>query len=145
LLDRRFAIANPLARIKNRSARPPCGPTAIYSRLEKRPALHERRTPMNTDHRLCYLLLSLALLSTAVTSVTAQAPVTKAPADQPAIKSHVRVVLVDVVVTRDKGEPVLDLRKEDFQIIENGKPQIKENCNQRFKTPAVSISCDGEA
>jgi VWFA-related protein len=35
-----------------------------------------------------------------------------------------RVVLVDVVVTNNKGESILALRKEDFQIAEDGKPQV---------------------
>jgi VWFA-related protein len=41
----------------------------------------------------------------------------------PVIKSEVRIVLVDVVVTRGKGEPVVGLRKEDFQVSEDGRPQ----------------------
>ena len=39
------------------------------------------------------------------------------------IKSRVRLVLVDVVVTNGKGEAVTGLHKNDFQILENGKPQ----------------------
>ncbi|MBV8515461.1 MAG: VWA domain-containing protein, partial [Acidobacteria bacterium] len=42
---------------------------------------------------------------------------------QPAIRSDVRMVLVDVVVTGVKGQPVGGLKKEDFQVSEDGKPQ----------------------
>jgi VWFA-related protein len=47
------------------------------------------------------------------------------PADQqqPTIKSDVRIVLVDVVVTGAKGQTASGLKKEDFQISEDGKAQ----------------------
>jgi VWFA-related protein len=42
---------------------------------------------------------------------------------QPTIKSEVRIVLVDVVVTGAKGQAASGLKKEDFQISEDGKAQ----------------------
>jgi len=42
---------------------------------------------------------------------------------QPTFKSNVRVVLVDVVVTNSKDEPVTGIKKEQFQVFEDGKPQ----------------------
>jgi VWFA-related protein len=39
------------------------------------------------------------------------------------IKSKVRLVLVDVVVTNGKGDAVTGLYKEDFEVLEDGKPQ----------------------
>jgi VWFA-related protein len=44
-------------------------------------------------------------------------------AQQAAIKSDVRMVLVDVVVTGAKGQPASGLKKEDFQVSEDGKAQ----------------------
>src|SRR5215472_7996592 len=41
----------------------------------------------------------------------------------PTVKAKVREVLVDVVVTDSKGEPVPGLKKEDFEVSEDGKPQ----------------------
>jgi len=41
----------------------------------------------------------------------------------PTIKTEARIVLLDVVVTEAKGQPVVGLRKEDFQISEDGRPQ----------------------
>ena len=43
--------------------------------------------------------------------------------DQPAFKATTREVVVDVVVTEGKGEAVNGLRKEQFQVFEEGKPQ----------------------
>jgi VWFA-related protein len=43
---------------------------------------------------------------------------------QPAIKADVRIVLVDVVVTGAKGTTASGLKKEDFQVSEDGKAQV---------------------
>src|ERR1700759_784043 len=40
------------------------------------------------------------------------------------IKSDVRIVLVDVVVTGAKGLPAAGLEREDFHISEDGKAQV---------------------
>lgn len=45
------------------------------------------------------------------------------PGQGAAIKSEVRIVLVDVVVTNGNGRPVSGLRKDDFQVVEDGRPQ----------------------
>jgi VWFA-related protein len=71
-------------------------------------------------HR-CWLL-GLVLLASGVSLSHAQsAPGTAG--QSPVIKSEVRIVLVDVVVTQGKGEPVAGLRKENFQVSEDGRPQ----------------------
>ncbi|HEY2822977.1 MAG TPA: VWA domain-containing protein [Candidatus Acidoferrum sp.] len=44
-------------------------------------------------------------------------------AQQPTIKSEVRMVLVDVVVTGAKGQAASGLKKEDFHVSEDGKAQ----------------------
>ncbi len=41
----------------------------------------------------------------------------------PVFKTNARAVVVDVVVTKSNGEAVPALRKESFEIIEDGKPQ----------------------
>lgn len=41
----------------------------------------------------------------------------------PTLKTKVREVLVDVVVTDNKGSPIPSLKEEDFQVLEDGKPQ----------------------
>ena len=39
------------------------------------------------------------------------------------IRAQTRLVLVDVVVTDKKGQPITGLRAEDFTVEENGKKQ----------------------
>jgi VWFA-related protein len=39
------------------------------------------------------------------------------------IRINVRLVPVDVIVTDDRGRPVMDLKRDDFQIFENGRLQ----------------------
>ena len=60
----------------------------------------------------------------AVASVQAQNSSSQTNSVQvPTIKTEARIVLVDVVVTQGKGEPVVGLRKDDFQVSEDGRPQ----------------------
>src|SRR5258708_21832869 len=42
---------------------------------------------------------------------------------QTVFKSTTRLVVLDVVVTDDKGQPVTGLKSEDFTVKENGEPQ----------------------
>ena len=44
-------------------------------------------------------------------------------ADAPVFRTGVNVVRVDVIVTDKSGEPVTDLKAEDFQVSENNQPQ----------------------
>ena len=53
--------------------------------------------------------------------VSAQTPADSST--QPTFKTTAREVVVDVVVTEGKGEAVNGLRKDQFQIFEDGKPQ----------------------
>src|ERR1700693_4842233 len=55
--------------------------------------------------------LTLLFVSSAVT------------AQEPAIRSDVKEVLVPVVVTDRHGHHVQNLKKSDFQVLEDGKPQ----------------------
>lgn len=66
---------------------------------------------------LCCLLLPWSGAS--FPSAAAQS----SPQSLPTIKTRVQRVLVDVVVTNDKGDAVTGLGKEDFEVEENGKPQ----------------------
>jgi VWFA-related protein len=54
-------------------------------------------------------------------SLSAQTPA--GSSEQPIFKATTREVVVDVVVTEGKGEAVNGLRKQQFQILEDGKPQ----------------------
>jgi VWFA-related protein len=47
--------------------------------------------------------------------------------ENPSLKVTTRIVLVDVVATNGKNEPVTDLAASDFTVFENGKPQQVSN------------------
>jgi VWFA-related protein len=55
------------------------------------------------------------------------------------IKSKVRLVLVDVVVTNGKGDAVTGLQKQDFEILEDGKPQIISTFEEHHGAPPTQI------
>lgn len=75
-----------------------------------------------TSRRICYLLWPLAA-AFVIAPLHAQAPAPSASATIPKIKVETRVVLLDVVVTNHKGETIPNLRREDFNIEEDSKPQ----------------------
>jgi VWFA-related protein len=63
-------------------------------------------------------VLSVALVLLFTTAATPQAPGPK-----PSFPAQTEVVTVDVVVTDRAGAPVVDLRREDFTVSEDGVPQ----------------------
>ena len=75
---------------------------------------------MNARIRLVALIVFLA--GTALTA--GQTPTPQPPQQQqPTFKVQVDYVEVDIVVTDKQGNIVRDLKKEDFQVLEDGKPQ----------------------
>ncbi len=56
---------------------------------------------------------------------------------QPTFKAGINFVRVDVIVTDHKGNPVMDLKPEDFQVWEDGKPQTVESF-KLFKIDALT-------
>ena len=63
------------------------------------------------------LLLGLSL------AASSQPPPAQDNSPVATLKANVREVLVDVVVMDSKGNPVPALKNEDFQVLEDGKPQ----------------------
>ena len=59
-----------------------------------------------------------------IVGFAAQNPVNNNGSATTTIKSEVQLVLVDAVVTGADGKPVEGLPKEEFQVFENGKPQV---------------------
>jgi VWFA-related protein len=55
------------------------------------------------------------------------------------IKTKVRLVLVDVVVTNGKGDAVTGLHKDDFQVLEDGKPQAISTFEEHHGPPPTQI------
>ena len=53
---------------------------------------------------------------------------------------EVRVANVDVVVTDRTGHPVHGLTKDDFEILENGKPQTITNFYEVGSAPSLPLT-----
>lgn len=60
-------------------------------------------------------------------------------ASAPTFKSKVQVVLVDVVVTNSKGNPVPALEKQDFQVFEDGRPQSISFFQEHSVAPVAPV------
>jgi len=96
--------------------------------------------------RLLVLLLALFTAPSAYTRPTGQAGAQPASsqastdtAQSPTtLRTNTRLVVVDVVATDGKGQPVPDLKAEDFTILEDGKPQkIASFVSERSATIAL--------
>lgn len=75
---------------------------------------------MNARVRVASLFVLLAGAAVVAGQGQSQAPPL---AQGPTFKSEVEYVEVDAVVTDRDGQTIRDLRKEDFQVFEDGKPQ----------------------
>ena len=79
-------------------------------------------------------LLGLLLPSMVAAPVYSQT----APPDSGAtFQAKVRVVLLDVVVTNSKDQPVTGLPKEDFQVFEDGQPETLASFEEHAGLPEV--------
>src|SRR5579863_8131496 len=91
---------------------------------------------------LCFRKLASALLAV-VTALAASSALAQAGNNQPTqpplppLQINVRNVLVDVVVTDKKGVAVPNLHKEDFEVLENGKPQAIEYFEPHFPSASA--------
>src|SRR6266852_5317237 len=89
------------------------------------PALYASRratqTRVMTMNARVRLVASFVLLTGSV--LTAGQPPAPPPPQPPTFKVRVDYVEVDVVVTDRQGKIVRDLKKEDFQVLEDGKAQ----------------------
>jgi VWFA-related protein len=63
------------------------------------------------------------VLGIAISLVALPPQVSKDDVNTPAVRVSTRLVLVDAVVTDKAGQRITDLRKDDFTVLENGKPQ----------------------
>jgi VWFA-related protein len=55
-----------------------------------------------------------------------QSPQDPAPEQTPVFRGGINFVRVDVIVDDRKNQPVMDLTQADFEVIEDGKPQVVE-------------------
>src|SRR6186713_2242107 len=73
--------------------------------------------------RLQITALVVFVAATAAALIADQAPTPQPQAQTPTFKLQVDYVEVDAVVTDRDGNLVKDLKKEDFQVVEDGKAQ----------------------
>ena len=91
---------------------------------------------MPDSHSPLLRLVFSALLVAPILSQPAWAQDTDAPV--PTLKINVRTVLVDVVVTDKDNKPIPGLSKDDFQVIEDGKPQQVTFFEKHFESDAAA-------
>ena len=78
----------------------------------------------STRARLRAALLALSLLSQAAAAQQQQPQRPPAPADEEeVVRLNTELVQLRAVVTDRKGQPVENLKKEDFEVLENGQPR----------------------
>jgi VWFA-related protein len=83
-------------------------------------------------------MICMAAAAICVAALCAQAPSTPTPQEQrPTFRTGANLVRVDVSVVDRHGDPVTDLNRDDFEIREDGVPQVVET----FKL----VEADGEA
>jgi VWFA-related protein len=75
-----------------------------------------------------WLLSTIVLAAATAAAQSVPAPPDKETRSPLVIRSGVELVQVDTVVTDGKGRHVTDLRAEDFEILEDGRPQEITNC-----------------
>src|SRR5579863_7991759 len=86
------------------------------------------------------VLLGFCLLALVLPALHSQAPPPSSANSGAVIKTKVSVVLVDVVVTKGKGDPVPDLHQEDFKITEDGKLQTISFFDEHKGNPPSSVA-----
>jgi VWFA-related protein len=89
-------------------------------------------------------IAAAAFQASAQTSGQAPAAGASAPGQPPVFRVATRLVQVNVVVHDRRGEPVTDLKKEDFTITERGKPQpisffTMESADRRSATATAPL------
>ena len=70
-----------------------------------------------------FALLACALVCVRTESQTASGQPQDVMHSDQTLRTNTRLVVVDVVVTDSKGQPVPDLKASDFTVLEDGKPQ----------------------
>jgi VWFA-related protein len=85
------------------------------------------------------IILLLALCAPLARSSQSQTAAPNNASSIPTLKTKVRLVLVDVVVTNNRGEPIPGLHKADFGISEDGTPQTISTFEEHHGAPATQV------
>ncbi len=84
-------------------------------------------------------IIYLALLASASTLVCSQTAPPTSQDSTAVLKTKARLVLVDVVVTNDKGDAVTGLQKKDFAVLEDGQTQTISTFEEHRGAPITQI------
>jgi VWFA-related protein len=89
---------------------------------------------------LAFLLTACALCPNVPAQTTQPAPQQQQqqPEDEEVVRITSSLVQTDVVVTDKDGRQVTDLKAEDFEIMENGRPQVITNFSYITTAPATT-------
>jgi VWFA-related protein len=91
-----------------------------------------------TALRLHFLSLVSPLLAfLAANPSSAQSTTANTSYQAPTLRTNTQAVAIDVVVTNAKSEPVLSLRQQHFQLLEDGKPQAIDLFEEHAATLAA--------
>ncbi len=78
---------------------------------------------------LLAVALSVTIFSVLLAQTPPQSPTKPKPGDDEVVRVTTNLVQVDAVVTDKNGKQVTDLRPEDFEILEDGKPRKVTACS----------------
>jgi len=97
-----------------------------------------RRAPWSLAILATFIVVASAVLGgTLLVPAQAQRSRQAPPVqEEPTLRSHSRLVMLDVVVTDRAGNPVSGLHKDDFTVLEDGQSQRIAN----FETPASHLN-----
>src|SRR5438105_12944709 len=86
-----------------------------------------------------HFVLTSGQQPTPTTALARTAPSTQDQEEQDVVRITTNLVQVDVVVTKD-GNQVTDLKPEDFEVFEDGKPQKTTNFSYISNIPSVPLN-----
>jgi hypothetical protein len=98
------------------------------------------RRPQTSALVLLLTLGSYSLLNGA-TDQQSSSPASPSP---DVLRANTRLVVVDVVVTDGKGQPVPDLKAEDFVLFEDGKSQKISGFSLQQAAASVLVASGGQ-
>jgi hypothetical protein len=76
---------------------------------------------MDTSHLMSMVLATAIISSTPIATFSQDR---KKKSDQDSIKLNAELVQIDALVTDKAGKPVSGLKREDFELLDNNKPQL---------------------
>jgi VWFA-related protein len=89
--------------------------------------------------------LNLTIFSSLLAQTPPQNPTQPKPGEEEVVRVTTNLVQVDAVVTDKNGNAVKDLRAEDFEILEDGKPQKVTACSYISVVSKPTISSTATA